>query len=123
MPVWLTVNRPETHGQRRTQDEAAMRTRATLMPARRAASGLPPTAIDVQAEPRAVEHKVPIHRMASAIGTTIGTPSIGNTPVERFWLSRDTMKPPATDPGGDAGQQQSSSAATAMPARLPAPRS
>ena len=73
-----------------------IRTRATLMPARRAASGLPPTAKTCR--PKRVRSRTdcPIHRMPSAIGTTIGTPWIGNTPVERSWLSRYTMKPPAT---------------------------
>ena len=34
--------------------------------------------------------------MASAIGTTIGTPLIGITLVDRFWLSRKTTNPPPT---------------------------
>ena len=39
---------------------------------------------------------MPTHRIVRAIGTTIGTPSIGMGPLARFWFSRNTMNPPTT---------------------------
>jgi hypothetical protein len=44
VPVWLAKKRPETTASVEQMMKAAMRTRATLMPARLVASGLPPTA-------------------------------------------------------------------------------
>ena len=44
MPTWLAVKRPEITARLEQRMKHAMRTRETLMPARLAASGLPPTA-------------------------------------------------------------------------------
>ena len=43
-PIWLMVKSPETTARTEQMMKAEIRTRVTLMPARRAPSGLPPTA-------------------------------------------------------------------------------
>ena len=63
--------------------------------------------VDVQAEAACGRAHLPTHRMASAIGTTIGTPSIGNDPGGPVLVEQEHDEPAdADDPGPDAQPQQ-----------------